>query len=264
MRLRVDELASRAGVSVDTVRFYQTKGLLPPPEREGRTAWYSDGHMERLDRIRSLKDKGFTLAAIRRFVEGELDRADEALVEALVSSAPEPGTDGDLLSRDDLARVTGVPPTLLAAIEREGLLTPRGDEDDPRYSQDDVSAVRAGLALLGAGLPLSELLALARGHDQAMRETADRAVTLFLRFVRDPIRADAGDESEAAQKLVDAFRNMLESTTDLVAHHFKRVLIAAAEARLGEEDISIGSQTPSSEERRVSEAGSSPQNGTSG
>ena len=237
MRLRVDELAAKAGVSVDTVRFYQTKGLLPPPEREGRTAWYSDVHMERLGRIRSLKDKGFTLAAIRRFVEGELDRADEALVEALVSSAPGSSTSGELLTREELAHETGVPPTLLAAIEREGLLSARGEEGDPRYSGDDIAAVRAGLALLGAGLPLSELLALARGHDQAMRATADRAVDLFLRFVRDPIRAGASDEAEAATKLVTAFGEMLNSTTDLVAHHFKRVLLAAAQARLGDEDI---------------------------
>ncbi|MDQ3981976.1 MAG: MerR family DNA-binding transcriptional regulator, partial [Actinomycetota bacterium] len=33
MRYRVDELAARAGVSVDTVRFYQARGLLPQPER---------------------------------------------------------------------------------------------------------------------------------------------------------------------------------------------------------------------------------------
>ena len=237
MRLRVDELAAQAGVSVDTVRFYQTKGLLPAPEREGRTAWYSDAHLERLERIRSLKEKGFTLAAIRRFVEGELDKADEALVEALVSSAPDAASTGDLLTRDQLARETGVPETLLAAIEREGLMTPRTGDAEPLYSRDDVAAVKAGLELISAGLPISELLALARGHDQAMRQTAERAVDLFLRFVRDPIRAAADDESDAAAKLVTAFRLMLESTTDLVAHHFKRVLLTAAEERLGHEEI---------------------------
>lgn len=243
MRLKVDELATKAGVSVDTVRFYQTKGLLPPPEREGRSAWYSDAHVERLERIRALKEKGFTLAAIRRFADGELDRADEALVEALVSSAPEPGREGEVLTREDLARETGVPPTLLAAIEREGLLSPSGEDGaEPLYSRDDVAAVRAGLALLEAGLPLSELLALARGHDQAMKETADRAVELFLRFVRDPIRAGS-DDAEAATKLVDAFHNMLDSTTDLVAHHFKRVLLGAARARLGEEDIDVDARS---------------------
>ena len=61
--------------------------------------------------------------------------------------------------------------------------------------------VSQGLALLGAGLPLSELLVLAREHDQAMREVAERAVDVFIRFVRDPIRAQAESEEEAAERL---------------------------------------------------------------
>ena len=39
-RIRVEELARQASVSVDTIRFYQKRQLLPPPEREGRIAWY--------------------------------------------------------------------------------------------------------------------------------------------------------------------------------------------------------------------------------
>lgn len=244
VRFRVDELATHTGVSVDTIRFYQTRGLLPPPEREGRTAWYADAHVDRLGRIRELKGKGFTLAAIRRFVDGELDRADEALVEALVSSGPSADHDGEALTREQLSERTGVPPTLLSAIEREGLLAGKGSPDDPRYTVDDVAAVRAGLALLEAGLPLSELLALARGHDQAMRDTAERAVDVFLRFVRDPIRAAATDDADAGARLVSAFRNMLDSTTELVAHHFRGVLLAAAESRLGEDDMLVETDKP--------------------
>src|ERR671914_953483 len=106
MRYRVDALASRAGVSVDTVRFYQAKGLLDAPQREGRVAYYSDRHLETLVRIRDLKDKGFTLASIRRLLAGDLDAADEALVAAI--EAPSPGA-GDL-TLDQLAERTGVSP----------------------------------------------------------------------------------------------------------------------------------------------------------
>src|SRR5437868_8953739 len=89
MRYRVDELAAHCGVSVDTVRFYQARGLLPPGMREGRVAWYSEEHRQRLGRIRDLKEKGFSLATIRRLLAGELDAADEALAGAL--AAPLPG-----------------------------------------------------------------------------------------------------------------------------------------------------------------------------
>ena len=45
---RIDDLAQRAGVAVDTIRYYQSKALLEPPRRQGRVAWYDDGHLERL------------------------------------------------------------------------------------------------------------------------------------------------------------------------------------------------------------------------
>lgn len=243
MRYRVDELAGRCGVSVDTVRFYQTKGLLPPPERAGRIAWYSDEHLARLRRIRALKQAGFTLGSIRRLLAGELDEADAALVEELATTLP---GDRAEMTLAELASATGVSPALLEAIEREGLLGPRRGDGEGRYSPADAEAIKAGLALLEAGLPLSELLALAREHDEAMTKIAERAVDLFLDFVRDPIRAAAGDDADAAQRLVDAFRRMLPATTALVTRHFERKLLEAALARLE----SIGSHDEAAAIRR--------------
>lgn len=229
MGYRVDALAARAGVSVDTVRFYQSKGLLPQPAREGRVALYSEQHLERLRKIKDLKDKGFTLDSIRTLLDGDIGEADQALVAAVLGPS-DPGAVS--LTLDELAERTGVTPSLLEAIEREGLLVPTMVDGERRYTADDVKIVGAGLELLGTGLPLSELLALARQHDDSMRAVAAQAVDLFLRFVRDPIRARAGTEEDAAGQLVDAFRKMLPSTTALVSHHFQRVLLSEARARI--------------------------------
>src|SRR5919198_3942341 len=86
MEYRIEQLAQAAGVAVDTIRFYQGKGLLEPPRREGRVTWYSGAHLDRLRRIRSLQQRGFTLTVIRRFLAGELEPSDESLVAAI--SAP--------------------------------------------------------------------------------------------------------------------------------------------------------------------------------
>jgi DNA-binding transcriptional MerR regulator len=72
MRMRVEELALQADVSVDTIRYYQKQGLLPAPGRDGRLAWYSSDHLERIARIKELQRRGFTLAVIRRFLSGEV------------------------------------------------------------------------------------------------------------------------------------------------------------------------------------------------
>jgi DNA-binding transcriptional MerR regulator len=228
VRYRVDDLAARSGVSVDTVRFYQARDLLPAPLREGRIAWYSGEHLERLRKIRDLKDKGFTLSSIKRLLDGDIDAADEALVAAL----GEGSGDDSAMTLEELAEATGVSPTLLEAIEREGLLAPRDQDGERIYTHADAKAVAAGLELLATGLPLGELLDLARRHDQAMRAVAEHAVELFVRFVRDPIRANASSDEEAAQKLVESFRRMLPATTSLIAHHFRRVLLVAAQERI--------------------------------
>src|SRR4051794_11777341 len=67
--LTVDELAARTGMTVRTVRFYASEGLLPPPTRRGRMAYYNSRHRMRLDLIRSLQEHGYTLAAIQRVLE---------------------------------------------------------------------------------------------------------------------------------------------------------------------------------------------------
>ncbi|NNC43770.1 MAG: MerR family transcriptional regulator, partial [Acidimicrobiia bacterium] len=41
---RVEELATATGLAVDTIRYYQSRGLLDPPTREGRTAVYNETH----------------------------------------------------------------------------------------------------------------------------------------------------------------------------------------------------------------------------
>ena len=229
MRYRVDDLATRTGVSVDTVRYYQTLGLLPRPARDGRHAWYGEVHVQRLERIRELKDRGFTLAMIERVLAGALDADEEALAVALADGEALPG---QLLTLAELAERTAVSLPLLEAIEREGFLGVAGSPDEPVYTTADAEALHAGITLLEAGVPLSELLALARKQDAAMRTVAEEAVDLFARYVRDPIRGDLGDDDEAAERMVRTMKAMLPATSALVAHHFRRRLLAAARARI--------------------------------
>src|SRR5438093_8946945 len=160
--MRVEELAGRAGVSVDTIRFYQKQRLLPPPEREGRLAWYTTEHLDRMERVKELRRRGFTLAVIRRFLAGELDPADEPLAAAVAEAAAAPENDEEFVTAEELAARSGVPLPLIESIVREGLLVPRLHNGVLRYTAGDVRIVSAGLRLLQAGLPLPGLLELAR------------------------------------------------------------------------------------------------------
>lgn len=229
MRYRVDQLAAACDVSVDTVRYYQSRGLLSPPEREGRVAWYGASHAERIRRIRGLQRKGLTLAAIERMLEG--NGADADLARA-VAQARGDGEGEGLVPLDEFARRSGVPASLIQAVEREGIELGRIVDGEVRYTTADIDMVRGALRLLEFGLPVSELLALARDTNEALVLLARRAVELFDTHVHDPTRDTAATDEEASSRLVEAFDTLLPTVTNLVANHFRRVLLAAAEERL--------------------------------
>jgi DNA-binding transcriptional MerR regulator len=68
-RLRIGELAKRAGCSVKAVRFYEAKGLLPaPPRSPSGYRLYGEGHLRCLELIRRTKALGLSLAKIRTLV----------------------------------------------------------------------------------------------------------------------------------------------------------------------------------------------------
>jgi DNA-binding transcriptional MerR regulator len=67
--LSVGQLASRAGVRADTIRFYERTGLLPPPARtEGDHRRYGPADVDRLLFIRGAQRLGLRLAEIRALI----------------------------------------------------------------------------------------------------------------------------------------------------------------------------------------------------
>ena len=232
-RLRVEELSRRLGLSVDTIRFYQKRGLLEPPQREGRIGWYGPEHVERLAKIKELQASGLTLAVIARVLDGELDDADLPLA-AVVARARVDQDEGHetLLTLGQLAEQSGVPVGLIDAVVRENLLVPRSVEGVRHFTDVDVRVVQAGLALLSAGIPLAELMELARRHDHAAREIAEGAVELFDAYVRRPLKETGLDPDERAEWLVQTFDKLLSAVTTLVSHHFRRVLLEIAPQHL--------------------------------
>ena len=160
-----------------------------------------------------------------------LDRADEPLA-AAVSEAVAPDGDEEFVTAEELAARSGVPLPLIDSLAREGLLVPRLHQGEPHYTVDDLTVVAAGLRLLGVGLPLPGLLDLARAHHAAVRAVAAQAVELFDSAVRQPLRQSDRAEEEKAEELVEAFRVVLPAVSELVAHHFRRVLLQVAQEHL--------------------------------
>jgi len=229
MEYRVESLAQAAGVRVDRVRFYQSRGLLPAPRRVGRTAIYDDDHLGRLRRIRELQAEGFTLGQIQRVI----DQGPEAPQESLLAALVEQSVGERSFSADELAAETGLPAVMVEAARSTGLLQPLVVDGQERFSEADAEIARIGLALIESGFPLHRLLEQAVSHADHMKDLCDRAIDLFDDHVRKG-GPTAGDDAG----ITGAFQRLLPLVTRVIAVHFQRTLVTRALERLeGKEEL---------------------------
>jgi len=138
---RIDELAHKAGLTVDTIRYYAREGLLDPPERSGRHKLYGPSHLDRLERIRELQGQRFSLAAIRAIVT-----ADRPGLEGLFV------VHGRSYSFDDLIARAGVDVELVTRLRDVGLLADPAAFGRDAYDDNDLALLRAVAELVEIGM----------------------------------------------------------------------------------------------------------------
>ncbi|MFJ3878387.1 MerR family transcriptional regulator [Streptomyces sp. NPDC090077] len=181
---RAEELAEAAGIPVRTLRFYRERKLLPPPRREGRIAWYDEGHLARLRTIAALLDRGHTLGGI-------------AELTAAFEKGRDVGQLGELLglggSEETPVRLS---PEVLADYF-EGEVTPENLAAalDLGYVATDGEAIvhvsrrllDVSSALVREGVPLAAVLESGR----RVREHADALAELFTGLISAHLGAEA-------------------------------------------------------------------------
>ncbi|MFF3843284.1 MerR family transcriptional regulator [Streptomyces sp. NPDC001930] len=223
----VDELAARAGVTVRTVRFYGTRGLLPPPVIGARrVGHYGQGHLSRLALIEELQRQGMTLAAIERYLEQlppDLSAQDLAIHRALVASwAPE---SAESITRRELERRAGRELTerdvdRLAAM---GVLDRTADDDTFRL---DGSLLRLGVELLDVPIEHETILASRTVLLEHARAAAQELSRLFRDEVWSPYRESGEDPDH-----VSAMRSLSAHMQPMVV----QALLTAFQRSLSEE-----------------------------
>lgn len=220
VRYRADELAAELGLSVQALRSYQSKGLIPPPRHEGRVAWYGPYHRERLLRIRQLKERGYSL----RMIAETLDDEHEA------GAAPE--GEHAVLRLVDLAERSGVPVEVLRALRASRLLRPHHLADGDLFSEVDVRFVRQVLTLLGVGLSLDELLRIAHPLLEASDELGCEVVRSWAELVGSRLRRAELPDGDQADRVAESVRTLAAIVGRLVAYQVERAVLDAARAEI--------------------------------
>jgi DNA-binding transcriptional MerR regulator len=202
--LTLDELTSRVGMSVRNVRFYTTKGLVPPPIRRGRSGYYTPDHVSRLELVQELQSHGFTLSAIEKYVANiPHDATPEDIALHRTMLAPWQAELPIEMTRSDLDKRAGRPLsdddlTTLAAL---GIVF-RGKRG--RY-QVAVSQLSVGLGLLDLGFPTEAALAAADVYAAHGRQIAQELYDLFRTMVW-PAYKESGASPEKLREVVERLK----------------------------------------------------------
>jgi DNA-binding transcriptional MerR regulator len=201
---RIDELAQRAGLTVDTIRYYAREGLLTPPTKQGRHRLYDPEHLERLDRIRELQAQRFSLAAIRAIVE-----ANKPGLEGLFTTGERGYSLAELIER------SGVDEQLVAGLREVGLLPDPAEFGGESYDDTDLAVLRAIAELHTIGMTPEILLALGRIYVDHFAELQRDVLDMLsgrANLAFNPQELDTVQQqlTANAQRLVPAINQVLE------------------------------------------------------
>ena len=202
--LTLDELTTRVGMSVRNVRFYTTKGLVPPPIRRGRSGYYSSEHVSRLELVQELQSHGFTLAAIEKYVAGipaDATPEDIALRRTMLApwqaDLPVQMSRAELETRIDRELADDDLGTLIAL----GIVF-HGQEGRLQVA---LSQLSVGLGLLDLGFPREAALAAKAVYARHGQEIAQELSTVFHQLVW-PVYRESGASSETVREVVERLK----------------------------------------------------------
>ena len=200
--MTLDELTRRVGMSVRNIRFYTTKGLVPPPIRRGRSGYYSGDHVARLELVAELQAHGFTLSAIEKYVARiPLDASPETIALHRTLLAPWMAELPETLSRRELGRRAGRTLTDddLDTLNALGIVFPTKQGK----FQVAIAHLSVGVALLDLGMPLDAALAAQDIFTEHGRKVAEELTELFRTKVCPSFKEG---EPERLREVVERFK----------------------------------------------------------
>jgi DNA-binding transcriptional MerR regulator len=237
--MTIGELARRTGMTIRNIRAHQTRGLLPPPEVQGRTGYYNEEHVARIELTREMQAEGLNLEAIRRVLESTGGSSKEMVDFARAVRAPFEDETPEIYGPDDFAEgwnVKSVDQRLLKRAEKLGVLRvlPDGKIEviSPRLHRAATRMIEFGVT------PTAAISLAAKLHEHA--DAVARAyVELFTEQIWEPFDK-AGRPDEDWHMVLEA----LEALRPL-----------ASDALLAMFQITMGEETEKAAERTLRNAG---------
>jgi DNA-binding transcriptional MerR regulator len=222
---RLDELSRLSGVSTRNIRAYRERGLLDPPRRVGRSAYYDDYQLSQLRTINQLLRRGFNSAHIAEFFASMRKGADLADILGIQRAllGPRPGDDPE-----DESTSGAKGPT-----DRKPAVRPRALDIDP-HGDTANALIDYGLAQRQRGRvvvvdpTIAEILGRAADQPQyirgllrfyeSSRDAADGLAIGFVRSLEEVMEARLGKSGVPEKDDVEALGQITQDYRELWGH----------------------------------------------
>lgn len=244
-KMTIGELAQRTGMTIRNIRAHQTRGLLPPPEVQGRTGYYNAEHVARIELTREMQAEGLNLEAIRRVLESTGGSSKEMVDFARAVRAPFEDETPEIFSPEDFAdawSVKAVDEKLLRRAEKLGALRVLADGNieviSPRLHSAATRMIEYGIS------PTATIALAGKLHEHA--DAVARAyVDLFTEQIWEPFDK-AGRPDDDWPKVLEALEGLRPLASDALLAMFQ---------------ITMGEETEKAAERTLRNAGKPPRRG---
>jgi DNA-binding transcriptional MerR regulator len=234
-KMTIGELARRTGMTIRNIRAHQTRGLLPPPEVHGRTGYYGDAHVARIELTREMQAEGLNLEAIRRVLESTGGSSQEIVDFARAVRAPCEDETPEIFDAAELAaswKVSEVDPKLIRHSEKLGILR---ELPDGKIEAISPRLHRAGMELIKLGVSPEAGLATADKLRRHAEGVARAYLDLFIKEIWGPFDA-AGRPEEDWPKVREALDRMLPLASDALLAMFQ-ITMGEATEKAGERTL---------------------------
>jgi len=234
-KMTIGELARRTGMTVRNIRAHQTRGLLPSPEVHGRTGYYTEEHIARIELTREMQAEGLNLEAIRRVLDSTEGASAEIVDFARAVRAPFDDETPEIFEPSELAEIWGakeLDPKLIRHGEKLGI---HRELPDGKIEAISPRLQRAGGALVELGVTPKATLDVA----DKLRRQADAAartfVDLFVKEIWEPFDK-AGRPEEDWPKVRQALDRLRPLASDAVLAMFQ-IAMGEATEKAGEQTL---------------------------
>lgn len=242
-QMTIGELARRTGMTVRNIRAHQTRGLLPPPEVHGRTGYYNENHIARIELTREMQAEGLNLEAIRRVLGSTPEGSPREIVDfARAVRAPFEDEAPEIFEPAELAaswHADALDPKLIRHAEKLGIVR---ELPDGRVEAISPQLQRAGAALIELGVRPEAALATADALRRHSEGAARAFVDLFVKEIWEPFDK-AGRPEGDWQKVREALERLRPLASGAVLAMFQ---------------ITMGEATEKASERTLQEAAKPP------